>query len=139
MATLAHTKPGIKVFLIGGLIEGVLAAILNNLYSYVYTATTGFSIPQVINFGSVTGASIIPAVIGGVFYYLLSRFTSKATIIFVSVGVVFTLLSLASPLQSQLPDGTPTPQGFAGLTLPMHIISGVVVIYTLVKYVNRNK
>jgi hypothetical protein len=72
------------------------------------------------------------------FYFALSRFTPKATLIFIIAGVAFTLFSFGGPLQSQLPDGTPTPQGFAGLTLPMHIISGVVVIYTLVRYVTKN-
>jgi ABC-type thiamin/hydroxymethylpyrimidine transport system permease subunit len=139
MATIVQTKQSIKVYLIGGLVAGVLAAILNNLYSYVYTAFTGISVPGVINFGSVTGASILPAVIASLFYFALSRFTAKATLIFIISGIAFTLFSFGGPLQSQLPDNTPTPQGFAGLTLPMHIISGLVVMYTLVRYVNKSK
>jgi hypothetical protein len=139
MATIVQTKQSIKIYLIGGLIAGVLSAILNNLYSYLYTAFTGVIIPEVINFGSVTGASILPAVVASLFYFILSRFTAKATLIFIIAGIAFTLLSFGGPLQSQLPDGTPTPQGFAGLTLPMHIISGLIVIYTLVRYVNKGK
>ena len=139
MATIVQSKPGIKVFLIGGLIAGVVAAIINNLYAYVYTAITGVSVPEVIHFGSITGASILPAVVASLVYFALSRFTPKATLVFIGIGIVFTLFSFGGPLQSQLPDGTPTPPGFAGLTLPMHLIAGVVVVYTLVKYVSRNK
>lgn len=137
MATIVQTKPGIKVYLIGGLIAGILAAIVNNLYSYLYTAFTGVSVPEVINFGSVTGASILPAMVASLIYFALSRISGRATLIFAVIGVVFTLLSFGGPLQDQLPDGSLAPEGFAGLTLPMHIISATVVLYTLIRYVNK--
>ena len=139
MNTLAQTKPGIKAFLMGAFISGIIGAILNNVYGSLYSSVTGFSLPEVVNVFSITLASILPVLVGGLFYFALSRFTPKATLIFIIVGAVFTFVSLASPLQPQLPDGSPTPGGFAGLTLPMHIISGVVVLYVLPRYVTKGK
>lgn len=139
MNTLTHTKPGIKTFLTGALIAGIISAILNNLYSVVYSAVTGIRVQEVIHVGSVTGASVLPALVAGLVYFGLSRITPKVTLIFVILGIAFTLFSLGGPLQSQLPDGTPTPAGFVGLTLPMHIISGSVVLYVLTRYVQKGK
>jgi hypothetical protein len=39
-------KTGIKPFLTGALVAGLTGAVLNNLYSYAYSAITGFSIPK---------------------------------------------------------------------------------------------
>jgi phosphotransferase system glucose/maltose/N-acetylglucosamine-specific IIC component len=139
MNTLVQTKPGIKTFLAGALIAGVIGAILNNVYGLLYTSLTGVSVPHIIHAGSITMASILPVLIGGLVYFALSRFTAKATLIFVIIGIVFTLISFISPLQPQLPDGTPAPEGFAGLTLPMHIISGVVALWILPRYVHKRK
>jgi hypothetical protein len=139
MNTFTQTRPGIKIFLTGALIAGIISALLNNLYSVIYTAVTGFSIREVIHVGSVTGASVIPALIGGLIYFGLSRITPKATLIFIVLGIAFTLFSFMGPFQPQLPDGTPTPEGFVGLTLPMHLISGGVILYVLTQYVQKGK
>jgi hypothetical protein len=37
-------------------------------------------------------------------------------------------------LQPVLPDGSPTPYGFALLTIPMHIISGAVAIFGIIRW-----
>ncbi len=129
--------PSIKQFLIGGLVAGLLATVLNNIYSVIYTAWTGFSIPEIINPISVTLASIVPLLTASCLYYLLERFTTKGTTIFVILAVVVTIVSFAGPLGSSLPDGTPTPDGFAGLTLPMHIFAGLAVIIVIPTFVRR--
>jgi hypothetical protein len=139
MNTLAHTKHGIKTFLTGALISGIIGAILNNVYALFYSSATGFSLPEVINVVSITMASILPVLVGGLLYFGLSRFTPKATLIFIMAGILFTLVSLAGPMQPQLADGTPTPEGFAGLTIPMHIISGAVALLVLPRYVTKGK
>ena len=138
MTTITQKKTGIKPFLTGALVAGLTGAVLNNLYSYAYSAITGFSIPQVINVGSVTMSSFGPALLGALFYFVLSRFTSRATPIFVVAGIVLVIVSFAGSFMPQLPDGSPTPAGFAGLTLPMHIIAGGVIIWVLTRYVRRN-
>jgi uncharacterized membrane protein len=83
-------------------------------------------------------SSFVPALLGALFYFVLSRFTSRATPIFVVVGIVLVIVSFAGSFMPQLPDGSPTPAGFAGLTLPMHIIAGGVIIWVLTRYVRRD-
>jgi hypothetical protein len=139
MTAITQKKTGVKPFLTGALAAGLIGAVLNNLYSYLYTALTGFSVLEVINFGSVTISSFVPAVLGALFYFVLSRFTAKATRIFVVVGIVLIIASFAGSFMPQLPDGTPTPAGFVGLTLPMHIIAGAVILWVLTRYVRRDQ
>lgn len=137
MNTLTKKKTNATYFLQAGLIGAVSTALLNNLYSYVYTAVTGFSIPELIGAGAITMASVITALVAAIAYFVLYRFTSKPTLIFVIMGMGLLLISLGGPLQPQLPDGRPTPDGFAGLALPMHLISGLVLLLLLPVYISK--
>ncbi len=124
-------------FLTGGLVAGIVAAIVSNIYSYAYSAVTGFSIPQVISFVSITGASLVPLVIGSLVYFGLSRFTARATAMYSGAAIVLALVSCLAPLGPTLPDGTPTPAGFAGLTIPMHIVAGICAAFITPRFVQR--
>jgi hypothetical protein len=110
---------------------------VSNIYSLAYSSVTGFSIPQVISFVSITGTSIVPLVIGSLVYFGLSRFTAKATAIYSGAAIVLTLASCLAPLRPTLPDGTPSPVGFAGLTIPMHIVAGIRAVFVTPRFVQR--
>ena len=63
----------LTTFLTTGLISGVAAAFLNLIYMYLHKSITSFSIPGVINIGSVALASLIPGIISGIYYFILRR------------------------------------------------------------------
>ena len=131
-------KPQIVRSLLGGLIAGVASAILNNVWLLVYPLTTGNEVPEIINIGSVTASSILGLFIGGFVYFVLHRLTKKGAFIFITAGVVFTFLSLMGPINmTDLPDGNSAPEGFALLTIPMHLIAGLAAIIITPKWVNR--
>lgn len=119
-----QSKTTFKNALMAALIAGIGAAIVNNLYSAIYTSVTGFSMPEVIHVGSITGSSIFPLLIGGIVYYFLQKKWAKGGLYFVIAAVVFTILSLGGPFMGTQPDGSPFPAGFAALTAPMHFIAG---------------
>jgi Family of unknown function (DUF6069) len=125
-------KPTIVQSLKGGLIAGVIAAAGNSAWNFIAQAMGSVAPP---NFAvAVVMASIVPLVLGGVFYFLLAKFTAKGKMIFLIVSGVFTLLSLYSPMQPVMPDGTATPEGFALLALPMHIIAGGAAMWGIPKF-----
>ena len=130
-------RVSVKNALVTGLLAGVASALLNNLYNLFCASALDISVPAVIHVGSITGASVVPAVLAGVFYYLLARFTRRPTLIFSVVVVAMTLLSLGGPFQPTLPDGSPTPAGFVTLTLPMHLIAGAVMLAVIPRYAAR--
>jgi hypothetical protein len=49
---------------------------------------------------------VIPGLLAGVFYWALSRFTRRATTIFLAVSAAFALISLAGPLTLPIDLGT---------------------------------
>jgi hypothetical protein len=134
---LALKPVSVKNALVAGLLAGVVIAVLNNLYNLFCGAVLGISAPNVIHVGSVTGSSVVPALLAGLFYYLLARFTRRPRLTFAVVVVVFTLLSMGGPLQPILPDGSPAPAGFAVLTAPMHLVAGAVMLLVIPRYASR--
>lgn len=127
-------------FLSGSLVAGVVAAVLNNLYNLIYLTFSDLEVGWVINFMSITLSTMILILMGGIFYFILSRFTSKATNIYVVVAVIFTILSCVGPLlKPELPDGSPAPEGFFGLVLPMHFIAGICAVVIQPYFVKKNK
>ncbi len=130
-------RVSLKNALVAGLLAGIVIAVLNNLYNLFCASALDISVPGVIHAGSVTMASVMPALLAGAFYYLLARFTRWPARIFTVVVVAFTLFSLGGPLQPVLPDGTPAPAGFVTLTLPMHLIAGVVMLAVIPRYAAR--
>jgi len=111
------------------------AAIINNLYSVIYTATTGFSIPEVINAFSVSIFSVVPVLLGGVVYWIASRYNVKVANVGLAIGTVvffiaFTIPSFGDTIMT--PQTTmPAPEGFTGLSLGLHF-AGPILLLALV-------
>lgn len=128
-----------KRFLIGGLLAGVIAAVLNNIYHTAYTAVTGVEATVVINYVTVTIATIAPLILAALVYYGLSRNTRHPTMIFLILTIFLTITSSALMAISHFPDRTPVPDGFIGLALPMHYIAGTVAAIFIPMYVSAGK
>ena len=135
--TVPPSRPPLSKFIIGGLISGVVSTVLNNFYGFGYTALTGFRIPEVINVVSITSASMITTFVGALIYFALSRFTEMANLFFMVGGIVFALLSFVVPFSPTLPNGAPTPAGFAGLTAPMHLMAGIACVVLVPLFVHK--
>lgn len=133
-ASHLQKPPPSKIFL-RTLIAAVAAAIVNNLYSVVYTVVTGFSIPEVINPASVTLFSVVPVLLGGVVYWVASRFNVKVANVGLAIGtvvlfVVFGIFSFADTINT--PTATmEAPEGFAGLSFGLHF-AGPILLLALV-------
>lgn len=125
------SKPGFMGYLIGGVVAGVITAILNNLWNFLYPAIGGVNVPEVINAGSITLMSIAPLLIAAVGYFVLSRFMDNATTIFQGATIVLALLSLFGAFNPPMP----VPDGFAGLSAPMHVIAGLVGAFVIPRFV----
>lgn len=125
------SKVQIKQVLKFAIVAALISALGNNLYMLTYEAITGLSFPEVIHFGSVTLSSVLSALFGGILFFFMAKFFHKGKTIFMVLTALFTLASLGGPMAPELPDGTPTPDGFAALTLPMHLISGLIILLVI--------
>lgn len=125
-------------YLLGGFIAGVASAIANNLYNIIFKSLTGIEVSDFINYGTITSTSMVLPILAAIYYFVLNRTTRKACVIFTSTTILIVLLSLLGPLQEQLPNGEPAPSGWVGLTIPMHIITGLFAFLSIHKYIHKN-
>lgn len=128
-----------KGYLIAGLVAGILAVIINNIYHLTYSSITGVKVPEVINVVSVSFASLIPLVLGSLVYYLLEKNTRQSTVIFVFLTIFLTICSMGLMAVPVFPDRSEVPDGFYGLALPMHFIAGGIAALVIPRYVAYSK
>ena len=116
-----------------GVMVGFLAAGANNVWSFCAQlmgseAPPGFAL-------SVAVSSLLLCVAAALLYYLLLKTWRKGHQAFVAVVMVLVLASLYAPFGvQQFADGTPVGEGFALLTVPMHLITGVLGIKVIPKF-----
>lgn len=135
MASL-DLKPALGSVALRTLIAAVAAVVVNNIYSVVYTTITGFALPEVINPVSVTMFSALPVILGGLVYFIASRFSAPVakwglvagTLI---VFVMFAFPSFADTIQTPGSPAMPAPEGFAGLSFGLHF-SGPIFLLSIV-------
>jgi len=129
----------ISKYLIAGLLAGLIAAVVNNIYHLSYSAITGVEFKVVVNVLTVTLASVIPLVLAGLVYQALDNNTNKATVIFVIMTIFLTICSMGSMAVPVFPNREEVPEGFYGLTLPMHFIAGGIAAVVIPRYIASQK
>lgn len=115
---------------------GVVAAVLNLVYYFIYTSAIGIG-PSPITPVTTTASSLVPLLIAGILFFFLAKKLNNGTTIFTLVVVVLGLLSLYSSFQTQLPDGTTAPEGFAALSAPMHLIAAAAAAFGIPYFANK--
>lgn len=120
-----YDRPSALGILIRTLLAAVIATSVNLVYSAAYTALTGYSIPEIINAGSVILFSAAPVVLGGVLYLIVTRFSVRVANVGLWIGTILLFVALTIPTftrQLPQPDGTTlsVPLEFTGLSLGLH-------------------
>lgn len=131
---MASNQIDSKKLIIATIASALISAVLNNLYFILYCKFTGFSLPDILNLGSISGASIFPSLLGGLVFFLLHKFTKKGDMIFIVLSLVLAIASLGGIFKSTLPNGMLTPSGFAMATVPMHLIPAIIAVILIPKY-----
>lgn len=133
-----NTQLTFKQTFLGSLIAGAGAAVINNAWHLGYTAVTGVSVPQFIHIGSVAGGSLVSLIVAGIGFFIAQRWIPKGTTIYLVGAALLAGLSCIGLFAPELPDGTPTPAGYLGLTLPLHLFGGAatLLVPSLAKRVN---
>ena len=87
-------KPTITQALKGAAISAAIAVVLNHIWNQVATnvfSTQGVPGPWLL---MLTLSSIIPLLLGGLVYFLLEKYTSNGTKIFIGLALVLTVFSI---------------------------------------------
>jgi len=132
---IKHSLPG---FIQAGILAGALAAIINTVWYLYATKLLFINAPEMINMISVVLTCLVVAVAAAVgFYFLFSR-TKKPVLVFRGIVFILAILSLFSATLGTLPDGTPAPERFHVLTMPMHIFAGIFTGYFIPKFLKKD-
>ena len=110
----------------GGMVAAAIAAAINVAWRDAYPGLTGYTVPDLIDPVSVVVASTLSIWLAAGVYLLLSRAFVIATPLYVFGCLASAATSCIAPFTPVLPDGMPVPQGFPLLTIPMHLIAGVM-------------
>jgi hypothetical protein len=116
--------PAFERLLLGALAAGTVSAFTNNVYFAVYRWATHFYGHEP-SFASITLSSLAPSVPAALGYFVLSRLTARAQLVFASVTALMIVISFEGLLRQTLPDGAPKPAGFDGAVMPMHVVVGL--------------
>lgn len=111
---------------VGNLILLVLAGLLN-IPLMVQAGPPGPNAP-VMALGAVQVIifSVLPALIGGLIYFALTKVSAKAAIIFIIIAVVVALLSLLPIF------GQPLSAGGMVVLILMHVVAAAAITWALV-------
>ena len=113
-------------YAIGGMLAAAGAAAGNLAWRNAYPGLTGYPIPELIDPTSVVVASVLSVLLAAGVYLLLSRGFAIATPLYVLGCLITAAVSCVAPMTPVLPDGNPVPPGFPLLTIPMHVIAGLM-------------
>jgi peptidoglycan/LPS O-acetylase OafA/YrhL len=127
----SNTLP-ISKFLVAGLIAGIIAAVIANIVYAIYSGVSGYSFTEV-NIFSITLASIIPNLIGGLIYYALTRRTRQPNLLYAIIVIGFGILSAIPQFIS------PMYPHFAEATAPLHLIVAVVSVLVIPTWVKSQR
>jgi hypothetical protein len=123
--TRAAASPAWR-YVLGGVVAAAGAAAANLAWRRAYPSMTGYPLPPIIDPTSVVVASVLSVLLAAGVYLLLSRGMTIATPLYVVGCLVTAAASCMAPLTPVMPDGSPVPPGFPLLTIPMHLIAGVM-------------
>ncbi|WP_291986446.1 hypothetical protein [Luteitalea sp.] len=123
--TRAAASPAWR-YVIGGTLAAAGAAAANLAWRDAYPGLTGYPVPPLIDPTSVVVATVLSVLLAAGVYLLLSRGLVIATPLYVIGCLITAAASCVAPMTPVMPDGNPVPPGFPELTIPMHLIAGLM-------------
>ena len=103
-------------------------------YRALYISLTGYHPGDFLSLVAVMGVSVAAGLLAMTVYSFFAWYGPNYRIRFLVWGIGFVLLSLTGPLASTLPDGSPVPDGFAALAIPMHLCTGAICIGLMLRF-----
>jgi hypothetical protein len=122
-------KASFSKSLLAGLLTGIVAALLNLIYTLVYRETTGFATAKIIMPLSIfLGFPILLALAGSI-YFLLKKHLAGGTSWFVFFCISFMAALLLITILDTRGDGSGLLTGLRGLCLGLEIITCLLAAF----------
>ncbi|MFI1772736.1 hypothetical protein [Thalassobellus citreus] len=129
-----------KKLLIHGVVAGLLSGIAGVMYLNIYQEALGTDYSQIINIGSIMGASVIGCILMTLGYAALIKFKKEKLKGWLNLLiVVLSFASIIGPIGMSLPFNIEYPELFPGLVVPMHFFPALAFLSIYPFFQQNNK
>lgn len=129
-------------YAIAGVLFGLLAGILNNIWILVFPYVTPYEVPKIpglLDVMRVSVVSFLAMLIASLVYFLFTMNNDeKGTKIFQLLGFLGLLGSLYIPMRPEQFLGDMVYDGFAIFTIPMHVITAVIAVWAIPRFIHSD-
>ncbi|MFN0275537.1 MAG: hypothetical protein ACKVPJ_07325 [Chitinophagales bacterium] len=132
---IKHTLPG---FVKAGIQTGVLVSVVNMIWYLFSTKLLFIQAPGNITIVTVIITCVVVALLASLVFYLLFPRVKKPVLVFRGIVFILALLSLFGAFMGEMPDGTPAPERFHVLAMPMHMFAGILTGYFIPKFLKKD-
>jgi len=119
--------------ILGSLFAGIIATVLNLIYSYVYRDISGYKFLGIFTVYTIILFTFVVCLAAGVLYFLLTKHIHSGIIVYIVLFVALTILGLFPHVNFNMTSGQPGATGVHGLTMGIDIITGCTAVF-LVPY-----
>lgn len=117
---------------LGGLFLGMITAVLNLAFDFIYRKITGYQIAEFVNINSIIFFTIPTIIAAGIVYSIIMRYVKRGLLVYTILAVVLTVIVAFIPLgPNMLPSGDPMPASARGLTMGIEILTGIMGAFAL--------
>ena len=132
-------KPLLTKAIVAGVFTGIMIAVINLVYNYIYRDVTGFSPSEIFNVSSIIFCSVLISLVAGIIYFLFAKFIKKGGIIFTVLFVVLTILGIISVFNTHRSSDAHTTALFRGLYLGIIIVTGFLDSFMIPYFSKHSK
>lgn len=111
--------------ILSGVATGIIAAIANLLYNFIYRNITNFSMSWIINVSSIIFGSFILCVLAGLLFYFIVPYLKKKRNIYTILFLIITVAVILLGLNIHRSDNPQLSEQFRGLYFGVVIILGI--------------
>ena len=131
-ATTPYRYSALSRGILGGLFVGIITAVLNLAFDYIYRKITHYQAAEYVNINSIIFFTIPTLVAAGIVYSIIIRFVKRGVLVYTILSLILTLIVTFIPLgPNMLPNGEMMPPTSRGLTMGIVILTGLMGAFAL--------
>ncbi|MGN6294074.1 MAG: hypothetical protein ACTHMV_15110 [Chitinophagaceae bacterium] len=123
--------------IMAGLFAGIVASLLNIFYDAIFRGATGYSLPELINVSTIIFGTLFILFVAGTVFAIMDRYMKHATVPYIILFVVLTLLCVQLALHVNRTDNLVQKLEFRQLLVGVVIISGASAAFLVPFLVKR--
>jgi len=108
---------------LGSLLTGIIVTIINLIYDHVYRSIANYYFSEIFSIYALISISILLCMAGGIIYFLLNKYFTKGTLVYIVLVLAVTIVGLFMHITANKPNGDPL-SGVGGLKIGLDIITG---------------